>query len=758
MVDLKPESSNPQGSSLSGEAVEQPGLSDRGGTGTPRTSNDLFSAGQIKDLLNFILEGQRRHEREVRDCLAQHEGVVRSLLTHAEPQKKAEQGKASIASSSADQDAIAKAAAEKAVEQFAARLQPDLNGGEAANGPQRLGTNQTLGTQSQFASAFTHSSERVLNSNVENEDDEEAMDKTPNREEPVFHGRDGMSSGINRGTSHYGESMPLSSRRAPPWMVKVVCSHYFDMAVALVIFVNTISIGAQTDWKAQNIGEDDPAWWNALEWIFLVLFILELAMRACVENTDFFSGPNAKWNMFDSLVISFFIVELTVSNSALNQQRGVRVIRLVRVFRIIRVMRFLHDLRKMISGIMGTLMSLFWAMVLLLGVMYVFGVVITEKVIDMREHGEYGKEVDGVTLADSYGSLSITLYSLFKSISGGVDWGVLCDPLVEENAIWGMVFALYISFAVFCVLNIVTAVFVDHANQICHDEDLRNHKKFLLELRKVFMKADADGCGNLDYQEFANYLEDEQVQSYFRKLDLDVDTIGPRNLFNLLDAEDNGQIDADTFLHGVLKLKGSARSFDMFRLHREVTEMDIKMTYLMKRDELKMGGGQMGNRSSSRMTMTQLGQAISDIEKSLGQTPQRHSIHPLRRGDSYYTQKDADPTPALNRKSVSWGAKLGDSKHSSDAAGGDAEGGALSDRGEDTQYASSPSLTGPEDTKMADAAVASGNPHLMRKKKKAKAKKDPKKERVSLMEPDDMVENESPSQPSAPSTEPASPR
>merc|ERR1719171_3091313 len=113
-------------------------------------------------------------------------------------------------------------------------------------------------------------------------------------------------------------------------------------------------------------------------------------------------------------------------------------------------MRFMHDLRKMIFGILCTVQSLCWAMVLLGMVMFIFAVLLMEFV--------NGAELDPDSpLISMYYSLPFTIFQLFGAICGGLDWLDLVMPFFELSWIYGILFMMYISFSVFCVLNIVTA-------------------------------------------------------------------------------------------------------------------------------------------------------------------------------------------------------------------------------------------------------------------------------------------------------------
>merc|ERR1719343_836605 len=72
---------------------------------------------------------------------------------------------------------------------------------------------------------------------------------------------------------------------------------------------------------------------------------------------------------------------------------------------------------------------------------------------------------------DNYPSLHYSVYTLFKTVSGGANWGDLSDPLLDVNVLLVLTFPIFISVTVFCVLNIVTAAFVDAAARKSQEEE-----------------------------------------------------------------------------------------------------------------------------------------------------------------------------------------------------------------------------------------------------------------------------------------------
>merc|ERR1712048_162035 len=102
----------------------------------------------------------------------------------------------------------------------------------------------------------------------------------------------------------------------------------------------------------------------------------------------------------------------------------------------------------------------------------------------LKEMTEENLDVAESEIFHHYGSFPRTFYTLYLAVSGGIDWKDASDPLIEISPILTMVFAMYITFAVLCVMNIITGVFVENAHQQTDEdfdqmimEDLENRKQ-----------------------------------------------------------------------------------------------------------------------------------------------------------------------------------------------------------------------------------------------------------------------------------------
>jgi len=257
-----------------------------------------------------------------------------------------------------------------------------------------------------------------------------------------------------------------------------------------------------------------------------------------------------------------FAFESSVSLSFTRVLRGLRVVRLVR---LVRVLRLIRELRTIVVSIANSMKSLLWTIVLLLFLVYVVGVVFTQMV---NEHGKAHPEqmVDSdQPLVKFYGSVPRTLFTLYEATMGGVDWDDVCRPLMDQISPWvGIIFALYIAFTVLAVMNVVTGVFVESALQSAmadRDVDL------VTRLRELFMRTDADLSGVISWSEFQSNLDQPEMKFFFRSIDLDLSEA--RGLFRLLDVDESGEIDAEEFVMGCLRLRGNARSIDLVTIMNE---------------------------------------------------------------------------------------------------------------------------------------------------------------------------------------------
>jgi len=184
-----------------------------------------------------------------------------------------------------------------------------------------------------------------------------------------------------------------------------------------------------------------------------------------------------------------------------------------------------------------------------------------------------------------FGTLPLTMLSLWCAVSGGNDWMLYADALLIMDASY-LYFTIFLFYTAFCVVglfNVVTGVFVDSA--VCcrtEDEVLQSYvddlKHMTAEIKKFFLTADADGSGTLSYKEFCSHLNNPTVKAFFHGLEIDPEEA--EIIFKILDDDKNDEILIEEFVNGTMKLKGHATKLDMITLMYDNTRQSLKLDSL----------------------------------------------------------------------------------------------------------------------------------------------------------------------------------
>jgi len=372
-----------------------------------------------------------------------------------------------------------------------------------------------------------------------------------------------------------GESGPLSRPRRE--VLRVVHGMAFDVFVCTMLLANAILIGVQANRSASKA--DATQAFRVIEVFFCVFFTAELLLRLYAYRCQFFRSGDW-WNYFDLMLVLFQLVdELTIaivgstgSQSFMKDMsvvRLVRVLRLLRILRLLRVIRFVTELRKVIYLIMGSLPSFFWTMVLLTLLVYILAVFFTQIVADsMDEWGPGASEQmqQQEALRFFFGSTLLSTLTLYKAVTGGVDWQDISTPVFElVSPFAGLMFIFFNAFAVLVLLNLVTGVFVDGAMKLSRAD---KEMELLEKAYKLFQRTDEDGSGDITWDEFQSRLESPEMSEFFEALE--ISSTRADDLFQLIDRSQDGKLSLEELVAGGLMLQGPAKAIDVAALMKYV--------------------------------------------------------------------------------------------------------------------------------------------------------------------------------------------
>eukprot|EP00441_Pelagodinium_beii_P007834 CAMPEP_0197689764 /NCGR_PEP_ID=MMETSP1338-20131121/107345_1 /TAXON_ID=43686 ORGANISM="Pelagodinium beii, Strain RCC1491" /NCGR_SAMPLE_ID=MMETSP1338 /ASSEMBLY_ACC=CAM_ASM_000754 /LENGTH=235 /DNA_ID=CAMNT_0043272137 /DNA_START=155 /DNA_END=862 /DNA_ORIENTATION=- len=181
-----------------------------------------------------------------------------------------------------------------------------------------------------------------------------------------------------------------------------------------------------------------------------------------------------------------------------------------------------------------------------------------------------------------FGNLDAAFNTLFRCIVNGIDWDSVAQALAVQHWGWAAMLTAYVALCTFAVLNVMTGVFCNSAIQGAEkdqelmlqavQEELKRNKNYIAEL---FKSLDIENTGSLTLRDFERSFEDPNVKTFLHSLDLD--TGDAWSLFKMLDTEGQGQVDTKEFVEGCMKLKGSAKAFDLAGIAHENKWMKKKV-------------------------------------------------------------------------------------------------------------------------------------------------------------------------------------
>merc|ERR1712008_39418 len=221
---------------------------------------------------------------------------------------------------------------------------------------------------------------------------------------------------------------------------------------------------------------------------------------------------------------------------------------------------------------MNTLKSLTWTVLLLVTILFLFGVLYTQAATMYFTDGFCNatgrtcppskNDVENTQLFFYFGTVPKAILSLFKTLTGGVSWQEVLVPVEELGMFWAIFFVALISFCYLAVLNIVTGIVCSSSiESAVEDLDLQvqahvaNKDKFTKQLTKLFEEIDEDHSGNITRQELEDAIQadERQAAAVFSAIGISMETA--LQLCALLDLDGNRTIDIEEFVESCLKLR-----------------------------------------------------------------------------------------------------------------------------------------------------------------------------------------------------------
>lgn len=373
---------------------------------------------------------------------------------------------------------------------------------------------------------------------------------------------------------------------------------FLEGIIIVLIVLNGVFIGVQTDYQATNLTENTPLFFSIVEITFCVAFTTELLVYLLIYRHHFFIMKGWQWNLFDVVLVIMQLIEVVgiianmnhegdASGSAFNLSfmRMLRILRLFRILRLVRLLKFIDELAVIISSIGRSFRSLCWTVLLLLMLMYMVGVVLTQ--IAFTHRVDMDKDTQGMHEFDQYwGSVLRSVFTLYQATMGGIDWAATITPLESEiSPLLSVAFCLYIAFVLLAVMNVITGTFVQAA---VNDAEKDKIQDFLFAAQQAFMGPMARFSSNFSsraicphetsLERFA-YLVEGELSDWL--VQLDVKQEDAKLLFYLLDRKCRGQVNTDELIDSLVRLRKGAQYMDIMKVMYETERQNAMLEAMM---------------------------------------------------------------------------------------------------------------------------------------------------------------------------------
>eukprot|EP00930_Biecheleria_cincta_P039965 TRINITY_DN27421_c0_g1_i1.p1 TRINITY_DN27421_c0_g1~~TRINITY_DN27421_c0_g1_i1.p1 ORF type:complete len:653 (+),score=129.58 TRINITY_DN27421_c0_g1_i1:40-1998(+) len=436
-------------------------------------------------------------------------------------------------------------------------------------------------------------------------------DREPEREEDLTEDPD-FETGISKESEIVAIAEKLGGKRSlnrsqslpdtnNPCLRSLVSSKYSEVFFSTCIMLNCITMGIEADGLVRHHPKALRTFGDVMEQVFVAIFTIEMFCNLKVYGLGAFYPTVSPMNFVDAMLVIFtgifFSWVMPFLSAVIGSGFGAGVLRTLSVFRAIRLLRIIRVIQKipafkevwlLLKGLTDSLMTLVWTVVVIAVITYVFAIfgcwIISNEIMKQYEVTSNPKvraDIENVMQwLDGIGPVMQLLLQFLTLDS----WNSKMEAITVFAPWCILYFYLYISVAVFVLMNLVTAIIVENAMSASKmDEDMRlkqmeaQKSKEIKELRHLFELMDADGDGTLDWDEFEAAFEDEEMSKKWRLLDFKAEDC--KELFELLDDGDGG-IETDEFFEGLPRMKGQAASRDLMRVSKNVDKLMVKMNSL----------------------------------------------------------------------------------------------------------------------------------------------------------------------------------
>jgi len=361
------------------------------------------------------------------------------------------------------------------------------------------------------------------------------------------------------------------------WCRRIIVQQKFDTFMGIVILLNSICIGLESEFELQNL---DTSVFKGLEHLFLAIYVVELLMRFAGVGR---SCLTSNWVRFDlALVAQGIITDWIIApfmGDATVQGLGpllvVRVLRLMRLARALRLLVQFQALWALVRGFLSSLGTMIYSVFLMTLMIYLFACLGTE-IITKGSSVQSDPELSDI-VEDSFSSLPMTMLTLMQFITSD-SVAAIYGPMIRKQPYLLLYFVGFMVIVNITLMNLITAVIVQGAiengkadREVKLAVNKKKRDKMVPRIRAIFDRLDQDKGGTVTLEEVAG--ADGRMKEEL--LDL-VQSDNIVELFELLDIDGSGELDIQEFIDGIMMAVTSDTPIEFVRMQKQLVHIREK--------------------------------------------------------------------------------------------------------------------------------------------------------------------------------------
>jgi len=377
-------------------------------------------------------------------------------------------------------------------------------------------------------------------------------------------------------------------------LATIVRSKYFHlMSFAFIAFDASLTAYA-ANYEMEHFAADRTSTIIVMETTILAFYVIEIVLKLMLHRAFFFLAEDWRWNVTDLLVVANSGLTLSGYNADLDFSfvRVCRVFRITRIFLLFREVGFVKQLQIMMDCVLNCFLNLFWCIVLVVFVSFIFALFLVQHmtqylIMDAGANEEFEEEKENILM--HFGSVQLTLLTLFKVVTGGDDWAVFYKMIEPTGGLGPPLFLFFIAFFAIAVWNIITSLFMEVAMSRVrpssrelivekHQQDIAD----VQELSDIFSSIDTDESDHISREEFLRFTENPEAMEALQVRGLDIkDKEAFFEMLTSIDATEH-KVGLEEFVDGCLKMRGPASSLDLHNVKFETALMRRSMMRILR--------------------------------------------------------------------------------------------------------------------------------------------------------------------------------